>query len=97
MVSLQHHFRYSTESPGVVLYKKFPEMEWKTAMLLKADVSVVDVLSAGNEGSRFRALSDFVLGPTPIEGNRLKACKEVVKRYSGYLGDGKRFFSPCTF
>ena len=72
-------------------------MQWKTTKLLHAGVSVADVLSAGKEGSRFRALSEFVLQPTQITGKRLIAVQEVVTKYSGFLGDGMRFYSPCTF
>ena len=81
---------------GVVQHKTYPEMAWTATKLLPPGVSVADVLSAGSEGSRFEALSKFVLQPTPIQGKRLKACKAVVDKYPGFLGDGKRFYSPCT-
>ena len=98
LISFQHRFRYTSENAGVVQTKEYPEMPWKTTKLLHPGVSVADVLSAGNwRGSRFRALSEFALRPTPITGKRLAACQEVVARYSGFLADGKRFYSPCTF
>ena len=96
LISAQHHFRYTSENAGDVQTKTYPEMPWKTTKLLQAGVSVADVLSAGKEGSRFRALGDFVLQPTPITGKRRLAVQEVVTKYSGFLGAGKRFYSPCT-
>ena len=97
LISFQHRFQYTSENAGVVqTVKEYPEMPWKTTKLLHPGVSVADVLSAGKEGSRFRALSEFALRPTPITGKRLKACQEVVTRYPGFFGDGKRFYSPCT-
>ena len=97
LISLKHHFRYTSDTLGTVQTKTFPEMPWETTKLLKPAVSVQNVLDAGKEGSRFKALSDFVLPATPITGTRLKACEEVVKKYPGFVGDGKRFYSPCTF
>ena len=97
LISLQHHFRYSSDNAGVVQHKTYPEKPWQTTHLLQDGVSVADVLNAGKEGSRFYALSKFALGPTPITAKRLKACQEVVTKYSGFLGDGKRYYSPCTF
>ncbi len=95
LISSQHHFRYSSDNAGVMQHKTYPEMALTTTKLFQPGVSVADVLSTGCEGSRFRDFSAFVLAPTPIRGKRLKACQEVVDKYPGFLGDGKRFYSPC--
>ena len=97
LISHQHHFRYSSDNAGVVQHKTYPEKPWQTTHLFQPGLSVADVLNAGKEGSRFYALSKFALRPTPITGKRLAACQEVVARYPGFLADGKRFYSPCTF
>ena len=96
-ISSQHHFRYSSDNHGFVQTKPYPEMAWNTTNLWQPGVSAADVLNAGKEGSNFMPLSAFVVKPTKIRGKRLKATKEVVAKYFGFLGDGKRFYSPCTF
>ena len=67
LIFTQHHFRYNSDIVGVVQHKTYPEMAWTTTTAgLQPGVSVADVLSAGSEGSRFEALSKFLLQPTPI-------------------------------
>jgi hypothetical protein len=98
IISRVHHIRFDKATPGKVQFKEYPDDPWQTKQMLLPGIVLDNILRPGMVGNEaFKPLEFFVLPRKPIAGVRLEAVEGVRRTYEGFLGQGLRFYGPCTY